>query len=265
MGQSLSDWLALRQPFDHLARSEALTRTVAARVTASHPLRIVDLGAGAGSNRRYLRRFLQPDQDWLLVDQDPSLLDEAARDGDAGEVATRVMNLGVLDPGIFDGRQLVTASALLDLVSDTWLRALAGECHRVGAVALFALTYDGRSTCTPADPEDELVRELMNRHQRQNDKGFGRAAGPDAVTAAESAFRRVGYEVVRATSDWDLSPAAQDLQRELVDGWATAATEIAPADAPRLAAWRSRRLAHIAAGRSSITIGHQDLAAWPGV
>jgi len=264
MSEPLSRWLALRQPFDHAARSEAITRKVAAMVARAHPLRIVDLGAGTGSNRRYLRPFLQSDQEWLLVDQDPALLSEATRGDDAG-VATRVMNLGTLDANLFDDRHLVTASALLDLVSDTWLEALARQCRRVGAVALLALTYDGRSMCTPSDPGDDFVRELMNRHQRQNDKGFGRAAGPDAVDAADSAFRLVGYQVARATSDWKLSPAAHELQRELVNGWARAATELAPAEAARIAEWRSRRLAHIAAGRSSITVGHQDFAAWPGV
>src|SRR5581483_1374987 len=105
---------------------------------------------------------------------------------------------------LFAGSQLVTASALLDLVSDRWLSELAASCRTAGAAALFALTYDGRSTCDPGEPEDEDIRALMNRHQRNNDKGFGRAAGPDAAAAAVRAFESSGYRVRTESSDWAL-------------------------------------------------------------
>ena len=101
---------------------------------------------------------------------------------------------------MFDGRHLVTASALL-----IWSRNVAGSlahhCRAVRAAGLFALTYNGDSRCSPAEPEDDEVRELMNRHQRANDKGFGRAVGPDAVAVAERSFKAVGYRVARAASD----------------------------------------------------------------
>ena len=174
------------------------------------------------------------------------------------------MNLGALDAAIFEGRHLVTASALLDLVSETWLRTLAAHCQAAGAAVLFALTYNGRSRCSPVEAEDdEAVRELMNRHQRSNDKGFGRAAGPDAVDAAERCFSERGYRVQRAPSDWVLPPEARELQRQLVEGWAEAAAAIAPERTPMIRAWLARRLAHIDAGRSRIIVCHEDLAAWP--
>ncbi len=65
------------------------------------------------------------------------------------------MDLSMLDDrAIFDGRALVTASALLDLVSERWLRALAARCAGHGAAVLFALSYDGRIVCSPEDPDD---------------------------------------------------------------------------------------------------------------
>ena len=150
--------------------------------------RVLDLAAGTGANLRYLSPMLGPAQEWLLVDIDPMLLAEAsARAPNGVQVATRTMDLGTLDdPAIFRGRDLVTASALLDLVSGPWLLRVARGCRESGALALFALTYDGRSTCTPSDQDDEMIRELMNRHQRQSNKGFGRAAGPDATAAADA-------------------------------------------------------------------------------
>src|SRR5258707_11635990 len=105
--------------------------------------------------------------------------------GSAPAIERKVMNLGDPDASaiasVVAGAHLVTASALLDLVSERWLRELASACRSHGAAALFALTYNGRSACTPVEPEDDHVRQLFNTHQRRNDKGFGIAAGPDAV------------------------------------------------------------------------------------
>lgn len=260
MSRSFSEWLSLREAADHVARSHVLTRDIVAALPPVHPIRIVDLGAGTGSNRRYLSPFLPSDQEWLLVDRDAALL---ATIRAAPDVHTRQQYLGTLDDAIFDGRQLVTASALLDLVSVDWLQALARECRRVGALALFALTYNGHSRCSPADPEDELVRELMNRHQRRSDHGFGRAAGPDAVDAAARAFAAAGYRTRRERSDWALGPDARELQRQLVEGWAEAALELTPADATKIRGWLARRLDHVDSGRSRIVVGHEDLGAWP--
>ena len=261
MGDSLADWLALREPFDAAARSAALTRAVAASLPRDRPLKIVDLGAGRGSNARYLASRLPLPQEWLLLDEDATLLADVG--GLTPSFETRPMNLGALSPAIFEGRHLVTASALLDLVSETWLRSLAAHCHAIGAAGLFVLTYNGESRCSPAEPEDDVVRELMNRHQRSNDKGFGRAAGPDAVDAAARCFSEVGYRVQRASSDWVLPPEARELQRQLVEGWAEAATAIASGQSAIIRSWKSRRLAHIDAGQSRIIVCHEDLAALP--
>lgn len=268
MGHSLADWLALREPFDAAARSATLARAVSETLPHDRPVSIVDLGTGRGSNVRYLAGYLPLPQEWLLVDEDPTLLEQVpgamiGRLNPQCAVEVRQANLGVPDSTMFEGRHLVTASALLDLVSESWLRSLADHCRAVGAVGLFALTYNGESRCLPAEPEDDEIRELLNRHQRANDKGFGRAAGPDAVTAAERSFTAVGYRVERTPSNWHLPPDAREMQRELVDGWAGAASEIAPARAAMIGSWLQRRLDHIAAGRSQIVVCHEDLAAWP--
>jgi len=194
--------------------------------------------------------------DWLLVDHDPSLLAHVPK---APDVDTRCADLSTLDDrGLFAGRTLVTASALLDLVSEAWLRALAARCAEAGAAVLFALTYDGRIVCSPQDPDDAEIVTLANRHQR-TDKGFGPALGPDATGMAARCFEALGYRVQRARSDWTLPPESREVQRQLIDGWAQATAEIAPARAAAIGAWRDRRLAHVAAGRSEMMVGHEDL------
>ncbi len=287
MTESLSDWLALREPADVAARSATLTRATVDALSRHHRLDVLDLGTGTGSNLRYLASRLPAPQRWLLVDRDPALLAAApirtsswgaangyevtidrdqfairGRDVDC-RVTTRRLDLGSLaDPDMFSGRQLVTASALLDLVSEDWLGALAARCLESRAVVLLALTYAGRSHCSPEEPEDDAIRDLMNRHQRASDKGFGRAVGPEAVACAARQFAAVGYHVQRAASDWVLPPDMQELQRQLIGGWADAALEIAPDRAELVASWLARRLAHVEARRSRVIVGHEDLAAW---
>ncbi len=280
----------LREPADHAARSAALTARVVdhlARTRDPEAVTVLDLGAGAGSNLRYLEPHLPAYQHWLLVDHDAELLHEASgltmthglarglsfmTDGTRAtlhgrgrrcQVLTRVADLAALDDAdLFAGRTLVTGAALLDLVSDAWLEQLAARCRATRATVLFTLTYDGRIACDPHDPDDEFVRRLVNRHQH-GDKGFGPAAGPDATAVARACFERAGFDVQVEPSDWVLDPGAADLQRPLIDGWAGAAREIAPDDAARIDAWRDRRIADIDAGRSRLRVGHQDLAAWP--
>jgi hypothetical protein len=286
--EHLAAWLRLREPADRVARSRRLTGLLAAALPGDTTIGVLDLATGAGSNLRFLTEHLPPRQHWLVVDRSQVLLDELAvrteewSAGRGDEVLTGQgwMNvrsqrldcrieilrreLGALeDRSMFEGRHLVTASALLDLVSASWMCALASQCRRVGAAALFTITYDGRSACQPAEVEDELVRSLLNEHQRR-DKGLGGPAeGPGASACAERAFEEVGFYVRVERSDWNLGPSEAAVQRELVAGWAGAATELAPHRASSIARWQARRLAHIDAGRSHIVVGHQDLLALP--
>ena len=289
MDDGLGHWLRLREPADVHSRAASLVLDIAESLARHDPLRVLDLGTGTGSNIRYLAERLRGPQQWLAIDRSAELLaalperfrawatprgfDVVTRNGSCvvrgphfeSEIQTRQQDLGVLgDHRVFDGRHLVTASALLDLVSEQWLRSLAEHCRTAGALALFAITYNGRFSCEPREVEDDTVRDLVNRHQK-TDKGLGGvAAGPEAAAVAERCFAEAGYRVRRESSDWVLGPAEHPLQRLLIDGWAEAASEIVPGSAAMIAGWRARRLAHLDAGRSSVVVGHDDLAAWPG-
>jgi hypothetical protein len=266
-------WLALREAADHAARSERMTRLVSDALPRE-TVRVLDLGSGTGSNLRYLAGRLPAPQDWLLVDNDSELLAHGALPRAPGsdgrprpadrdyQISTRCLDLASLDPSLFDGRTLVTASALLDLVSESWLHDLAVYCRAAGAAALFALTYDGRIDCSPAELADQHVRDLVNRHQR-GDKGFGAALGPEAIEVAVRCFAGQGYQVQRDRSDWLLGASQRDLQEQLIQGWAAAAADIAPGESGAIRDWERRRLAHVASGASAIVVGHEDLAAWP--
>jgi hypothetical protein len=280
-----ADWLALREPVDEVSRTAALTQKLVDAMPPQEPLDILDVGCGTGANVRYLMDRLPSSQRWLLVDNDEELLGRvpelmtawgATREYDVhssvngvsmrGPKGTRLLeirrtNLFTLDPAIFAGRGLVTTSALLDLVSNDWLRVFVPRCREANAAVLFALSYDGRMRCEPMESEDFTIRDLVNRHQR-NDKGFGTALGPDAVRVAEEYLLKLGYKVRRESSDWRIAPTMLHLQKEIIAGWADASLAVAPAQAEMIEGWRTRRLEHVDAGRSRLIIGHTDLAGW---
>jgi hypothetical protein len=288
VGDALASWLQLREPHDWVARNASLVDAVVGALPDRAEVRVLDLGTGTGSNLRYLINRLPPQQHWTLVDKSPALLDSVAAQtaawagshglrveafddgltvrGADGNCRVSVLQRDLdlpLDRDLFRNRHLVTASALLDLASDRWLGELASHCHRAGAAALFALIYNGETTFDPPDRDDGLAQDLLNAHQLR-DKGLGGpAAGPAAPARAAHWFRQAGFEVREATTNWDVDASAAAFQRELIDGLASAAVEQQPDCAARIAAWKARRLQHLAAGRSRVRVGHLDLAAWP--
>lgn len=259
-------WLALREPADQRARAPGATAldSVVRHWGTAGPGIALDLGSGTGSNRRWLAPRLPAATRWTLVDHDPALL-ELARAAAATESVTRVRALDLarqLDQLEIPRHGLVTAAALLDLVSADWLDALAARCHAAAAAVVFALTYDGRCTLKPMDRQDRFIVSLVNQHQRR-DKGFGPALGPLAAAAAARAFAARGYRLCRVQTDWRIDASEPALQDALLAGWAMAATEQAPAAAARIAEWLARRRGHLVRGRSWIGVGHEDLYGWP--
>src|SRR5690606_17653538 len=109
---------------------------------------------------------------------------------------------------------LVTASALFDLVSAPFIEAMASEIAAMRCAFYTVLTYDGIAAFLPDHAANHLMREAFNRHQ-QTDKGFGPAAGPTATDILANAFRRHGYTVRRGKSPWVLDDTRVSLRCEL--------------------------------------------------
>lgn len=259
-----AEWLARREPHDMRARNRDVLESVAA-VAAGDAVAVVDLACGTGSTLRAISPCLPPRQHWRLVDNDLSLLARAAA-GKAvpGVAVTRIpVDLTRDLEAALDGPvNLVTASALLDLVSADWLDRLVIEVAARRLPFYAALNYDGRVSFDPADPLDPAVIAAVNLHQ-QTDKGFGPALGPRAARVAIARFQAVDYAIVHGRSDWHLTPRDHDIQRDMLAGWAGAAREMGAVSLPDAAAWLTRRRDLLAAGRSIVTVGHVDVFARP--
>lgn len=261
-----AEWLQLRELCDTRSRSEEFVLALGSQLPV-RPLQVLDLGSGTGANIRYVVPRLEGEQRWLAVDNDSTLMKRqpAMLEGPNFHcsVMARQLDLATdLESLPLPGSHLVTASALLDLVSASWLQSLASRCAAAGAAVLFALNYDGRVQCQPHEPDDEWLMGLVNLHQR-GDKGFGLALGPDATSYARDAFGTLGFQSRVTSSDWLIEPDEQKLQQALIAGWIGAAHEIAPVEAERIERWGRRRYTHLLAGTSRIRVGHQDFVAWP--
>ena len=233
------DWLGLREPADHAARSSVLAEKLAEWLAGRDELHILDLGAGTGSNLRWLAPRLPGRQDWTLVDHDAGLLERAERtpgvhgaDGRV-QIRTRCADLADLAEDAFHGFDLVTASALFDLVSPAWIERLARALAASGACGLFALTVDGRRWFEDADGHliddaaDRRMSDLFNHHQRR-EKGLGEALGPQAAAALPAVLEAAGLRVDVERADWRLAagdPATPRLAAALLEDWARAAAE----------------------------------------
>ncbi len=281
-------WLRLRNPADARARSTRLaglardwleTRarrsgSASAEDAPRAPLNLADLGCGSGANVRYLAPRLPGPQHWLLVDHDAALLALAAEacatlasaDGQPLRCTLRESALQPLAPDAFAGLDLVSASALIDLMSAAWLEDFASACAHAGCACLVSLSVDGTWAFDgPADADDALVRDAFNAHQRR-DKGVGGALGPDATARIAERLQAVGFVVTQAPSPWRLTlddPTDRALADRLLAGWRAAASEQRPTEAARIAAWHARRAATLETAGARLQVGHVDLFACP--
>jgi len=246
-----ADWLALREPADHAARDAGLLHAAVA-AAGLNPV-IVDVGSGTGSSVRALGPLLPEGAKWRLVDNDPALLKLAGSAAGTG-VTLYCQDIRELDQLPLEGATLITASALIDLVSKRWLVEFAAQ---LGVPFYCALTYDGAMSWSPADSRDSAVTAAFNSHQL-SDKGFGSALGPAAVEFARDLFTSAGFEVTVAESPWRLAGGFENLHRELVAGIAVAAAEAGESDAR---SWGETRMA--AVGSAACVVGHQDILVLP--
>ena len=261
MSSFSAEWLELREPYDLRARNRTVLDAIVELLAGRPSVAIVDLACGTGSTFRALGPRIMARQDWRLVDNDLSLLARIPRSSRNVTVTAVPIDLNRDLEAAFDSpADLVTTSALLDLVSDDWLNRFVVEVAARRLPVYAALSYDGRVELAPVDPFDQRIVDAVNRHQR-TDKGFGPALGPSAAQTAIAAFERVGYQVTHGLADWKLGPEDREIQTEILSGWAAAARQIGDPPRPQILDWFKRRRELIASGLSSLRVGHIDLLA----
>ncbi|MET0426634.1 MAG: class I SAM-dependent methyltransferase [Actinoplanes sp.] len=250
-GEFSESWLGLREPADAAARADDLVGLLPGPVRT-----IRDLGCGTGSLGRWLAPQLPGPQHWIMNDRDPVLLEHARTHMpfDGVTVETELGDVTALTAADLADADLVTCSALLDLLTEEEVTALAAACAGSRTPALFTLSVAGRVTFDPPRPEDAEAEAAFNEHQRRVEGGR-RLLGPDAPEVAVKVFEQAGATVVTRPSSWQLGPELPDLTAEWLRGWVGAAVEQRP----------DLRLDDYLAERTSnlphVVVGHVDLLA----
>jgi SAM-dependent methyltransferase len=246
-GEFSETWLGLREPADAAARSKELVGLLPG------PIRTIrDLGCGTGSLGRWLAPQLPRPQHWIMADRDPALLEHAAATMpfDGVTVTTELSDVTTLTADDLAGTDLVTCSALLDILTADGLDRLVRACADSRTPALFTLSVTGRVALDPPDETDQAVEDAFNDHQRRDHR-----LGPDAPHAARTAFEKAGATVVTRPSPWHLTAKEAGLTSEWLAGWVAAAREQRPDLA--LDDYLGRRREHL----PHATVGHLDLLA----
>jgi hypothetical protein len=263
------EWLRLREPADAAARASDLVERLERHLLPTGPRVIHDLGGGTGAMGRWLTRLLPGPQHWVVHDWDTDLLQVAtadfpgpAADGAAVTVETRQSDITRLSPTDLRDASLITASALLDLLTENELAALVGVCAGAGCPILLTLSVVGRVVLTPGDPLDPQVAAAFDAHQRRATPR-GRLLGPDAVTLAAEKFGSLGAEVLVRPSPWRLGAVQADLAAAWFTGWVGAACEQQVELAVETEVYTRRRLAQATAGQLAVTVDHTDMLVLP--
>jgi hypothetical protein len=260
------EWLALREPADAAARAPDLVE----RLPAVGRWVIHDLGGGSGSMGRWLAPRLTGGQHWVVHDRDADLLALVAADGpgpaaDGAAVTVEPRRSDITALGVDDlaGASLITASALLDMLTRDELAGLVAVSAGAGCPVLLTLSVVGRVSLMPDDPFDARVAAAFNDHQRRA-TARGRLLGPAAVEFAIEEFGRLGLDVLVRESPWRLGASEADLAAEWFTGWVGAACEQRPELAAEADGYARRRLRQVSAGQLVVTVEHADLLALPG-
>lgn len=263
------EWLRLREPADLRARSAHLARTCAQWLGAQGPVIVHDLGAGSGSQGRWLAPFLPGPQHWVLHDREPDLLAAAAADPPPGaadgapvSVETRLGDLRDLRPDDLADASLVTANALLDMLTLNEVEHLVRCCAAVGAPVLVTLTVVGRVELSPANGWDRALGAAFDDHQRRTTAGR-RLLGPTAAARTVACLTSYGAEVETCPSPWRLGAAHRTLTDAWLSGWVAAAVEQQPTLADVGSAYLEDRREALESGALEVVVHHVDLLARP--
>ena len=272
------------------AAAEALRKLARGR-GADRPLRVVEVGAGAGDGFRGWMELAAPFDrvEFTATDPSPALLGAhrgavaawAVRDGRrvlpaaGGEVriegrdrrivvrfleAAAPDGLDLLPAGEFD---LLVAQSVWDLTPPGAALSAARRLLPAGGVFYSTLTFCGETRFDPPLPADGRI--LARYHRSIEARGGDPGAG--ARLAAEADAAGSGFEVLASgRSDWRVTPASAGYALEEL-GFVEAVLGFieqevgGSADLPEAEGWLASRRAALAAGELGFRAENRDLVA----
>ena len=260
-----SNWLQIREPFDHKARSKKLVQTLLNHINIHSPT-ILDIATGLGSGPRFINQLTNKTIFWKLLDYDKMLLNKIKYNPNKYGFSN---NIDLLHQDVHDFSKLptkvdaVTTQALLDLTSNSWLHQFSDwlAMHRLPFLA--ALSVNGVIKPSIEDSLDQKIFTAFKYHQTW-DRGFGPSVGINATKLIKSLLKKKGFKIKTTTSNWIINQNNHIMMNEMLYGIASAAIESIVdigGHEHEVKEWLIKRLKQV--GSLELIIGHTDLLAIP--
>src|SRR5690625_7026275 len=176
-------WLDLRVAYDDAARQHSLEFVDRAApalqeraASATQPVVIIDVGAGTGNSARWFTQHLTsrlPGRDlrWVLLDADAVALRTASDTMPEADMVTapisQLPNIAdeLLSKSQEPAQLLITASAVLDVLTQSDVHAITDTIIRHTGIGLLLLSITGAWQLSPADPQDAIINRAYSAHQ----------------------------------------------------------------------------------------------------
>ncbi len=267
-----SEWLTFREQEDLLARNSTILECVTEHLKGTKRLNILDIGCGTGATMRALLPEIKQPQHWTLLDADQELL-ARARCLNQPLVSDPNYTLETVFADLTSGfgflnreYSLVTATALLDLVSEAWIKKFVMALKHNNLSFYCSITPNNRIEIDPKDNLDKKVICTFNSH-RYSDKGFGMSLGGHATDFTIEQLQRSGFNVSSASETWGNRHPNKSFRKifnaKLVEGISQAANNTKMIDASELKQWTDSRLSAIQNEECEIWFEIMDFIAIP--
>ena len=267
-----SDWLSLREQEDLLARNTNVLECVKNYLRNEQRLNILDIGCGTGATMRVLQpEFTQP-QHWTLLDADKELLVQAQCLNQPlvydSHITMKTECVDLTEDFGFLQRKcsIVTATAFLDLVSESWIQKFAQALKDNNHSFYCSITPTCSIELTPAVSLDDRVISAFNTHRYTN-KGFGLSLGGDAAKYTLEIFQNLGYQLTSAFDTWGNrhpnKAFCKKFNLQLIEGISQAASLTKLLDSLELEYWTKSRVDSIQNDEFEISFEILDFFAAP--
>lgn len=282
------DWLAERYRFDVAARSKAVEQACFQHFRQYDRLRIVDIGAGTGSNFLYLSPKFPQHQEWTFVELNTALLKAALdriqryaklqgwsfdRNGNTMQFSTGKQQVSIKSKhGSFlelrelvtlGNVDLVTANAVFDLLSLKLFEQFWRQLIKYKLPLLATINYLGMAFAPQGERDDFFIKKYEAHMQRE--QRFGQSMGPDCVQQMQTVFKKQGVDYFSGNSTWQIGQQDTKMHQFLLQYLEEAVTELltSPEESASFAAWLANKKTLLAAQELELTVFHQDLFVAP--
>ena len=277
-----SNWLEQRYVMDAKSRDESITNLFIENLPSNKILQLLDLGAGLGSNVKYMHPKISSNQNWYCVEIDPKLiqyglnhlskyfenlgykviLDEqnlvAIKDN---RISVNYVNHSFFDIQAsqylaFDG---ILGNALLDVFTPKQLTGLFKQLQTSIAPKLFSIVYEFMDWGDD-DPLNDFFISIYHEHMQRSQK-TGNALGPDTIKYITANIPFGPGQVILGESTWELDSSDSNILNHLLAFYQKSIPEIRTQeeDLIKFETWVNNKRDLINKHKLNAVVQHSDL------